>query len=91
MSYSSTNPPTVVSQRIAGGPAVLTYMSSDLVGTAAASSYFSNGAALGLRVGDIMHVSVLGATGNFVGHNTCRVNVVTSGAGATITCATSST
>ena len=87
---SSPNPPTLMTQRIAGGPAVWAYKSTNTAGTAAASSYFSDGDALGMRVGDFVHV-VNTSTAGFAGHAFCVVSVVTSGAGATITCATSST
>lgn len=53
MSYSSTNPPALVSQRIAGGPALWIYKStSDASIDALGSGYYANGEALGMRVGD---------------------------------------
>ncbi len=91
MAYSTSNPPALVDQRIAGGPAEFVYSSTDTVALAAASSYFSDGSALGLRVGDIMHVNQLSTAGALSGFATCRVNSVTSGAGATITCASTTT
>jgi len=91
MAYSSTNPPALMSQRITGAPSVWSYQSIDISSASAGSSYFSNGAALGMRTGDVMHITTLTTAGAYAGHNDCRVTVVTAGAGATITCATSST
>jgi hypothetical protein len=55
MSYSSTNPPALVTQRIGGGPALWFYKSSDeSADGVTASKYFANGEALGMRVGDVV-------------------------------------
>lgn len=55
MSYSSTNPPALVTQRIGGGPAMWIYKSSDeSADGVTAAKYFANGEALGMRVGDVV-------------------------------------
>lgn len=56
MAYSASNPPALVSQRIGGGPAIWLYKSADVVGDVDATDYFSNGEALGMRVGDMVWV-----------------------------------
>jgi len=81
MSYSSTNPPQMISQRFGGnGPALWSYKSTDAIATVAGSSYFSNGYALGMQEGDFVLVwnsaSTLGSFG-------C-INDVTTSAGATL-------
>lgn len=54
MSYSTSAPPILVSQGIAGGPRIWTYTSVDAATTANGSNYFSNGSALGMKVGDLI-------------------------------------
>lgn len=56
MAYVTTNPPSLVSQRIGDGPAIWIYKSADVDSDVNAASYFSDGVALGMRVGDIVHV-----------------------------------
>lgn len=56
MAYSVTNPPALVTQRIGDGPAVWIYKSADDDATTNGASYYSNGVALGMRVGDIVLV-----------------------------------
>jgi hypothetical protein len=56
MTYATTNPPSLVSQRIGDGPAVWMYKSADVDSDVNAASYFSNGIALGMAVGDIVLV-----------------------------------
>jgi hypothetical protein len=87
MAYSSTNPPALVTQRIGGGPALWLYTSTHTAAEAAASSFFSNGHALGMRAGDFLW----GNQGSSTAHYQGFVTAVTSSAGATIlTVATSS-
>lgn len=81
MAYSSTNPPALISQRFGNsGPGLWSYKSTDAIATVAGSSYFSNGAALGMQEGDAVIVwnsaSTLGSIG--------IINDVASGAGATL-------
>ena len=56
MTYATTNPPSLVSQRIGDGPAIWIYKSADVDSDVNAASYFSNGIALGMAVGDIVLV-----------------------------------
>jgi len=56
MAYATTNPPSLVAQRIGDGPAVWIYSSADVDSTVNGASYFSDGIALGMRVGDIVLV-----------------------------------
>ena len=60
MAYATTNPPSLVSQRIGDGPALWIYSSADVDSAVNASDYFSDGIALGMRVGD--HVLVTDTT-----------------------------
>ncbi len=55
MSYSSTNPPALVSQRVAGGPALWIYKSTDNASIdALGSGFYANGGDLGMRAGDFV-------------------------------------
>ena len=56
MAYSTSNPPSLVSQTIGGGPKVWVYTSTDAVADVDAAGYFSNGEALGMAVGDVVNV-----------------------------------
>lgn len=95
MPYDSTgNPPALTGGGFGGKPfRVFAYKSSDLVGTVAGSSYFSNGHALGMRVGDKVDVTVVSTAVPpvYLGHNQGRVSAVSTGAGATVVFVTSST
>jgi hypothetical protein len=55
MSYSTSNPPQLQAQAIAGGKTWY-YTSTDSVATVVGSTYFSNGDALGMDVGDFVHI-----------------------------------
>jgi len=52
MAYSTSNPPALVSQAIAGGPSLWFYSSADAIADVDAAGYFSNGGDLGMKVGD---------------------------------------
>ena len=88
MSYSTTNPPFLLLSAVGGGfqagssdagGSLWHYRSSDVEGTVEGSSYFSNGAALGMRVNDVVFIiDTAGALS--IG----RVSAVTAGAGATV-------
>ena len=57
MAYSTSNPPALISQRVGtSGGAVWYYKSNDDFATVGASGYFSNGADLGMKVGDVVYV-----------------------------------
>ena len=55
MAYSASAPPVLVSQPIAGKK-VWYYSSTDDVATVTGSDYFSNGDALGMKVGDFVMI-----------------------------------
>jgi hypothetical protein len=83
MAYSSTNPPQLIAQTFGNVPAhprLWSYASTDAIATVCGSSYFSNGYALGMHVGDVVFVldtsSTLGSQG--------YVSAVSTGAGATL-------
>jgi hypothetical protein len=56
MAYATTNPPSLVAQRVGDGPAVWIYKSADVDSDVNGASYFSNGVSLGMQVGDIVLV-----------------------------------
>ena len=84
MAYSTSNPPTLQSQAIAGG-ATWRYVSADVHTDVDASGYFTNGYALGMKTGDVMHVI---ESDNSFAQTTHSVTVVTAGGAATISAAT---
>jgi len=55
MAYSTSTPPRLVTQAIVGGK-LWYYESADAIATVNTSGYFTNGYALGLRVGDTVIV-----------------------------------
>lgn len=81
MSYATTNPPVMVTSRFGDGPALWIYNSTDVHTDVDAADYFSNGAALGLKVGDHMLVGKTTAT---IGSTLHYVTTVTAGGAATI-------
>lgn len=84
MAYATTNPPQLVAQPIAGG-SVWRYSSTDVHTDVDASGYFTNGAALGMKVGDVVFVV---ETDNSYAQTTHSVTAVTAGGAATISAAT---
>lgn len=58
MSYSTSNPPALVKQRIGGGVggAEWRYVSTDTIATVMGDNYFSDGVALGMTIGDLVVV-----------------------------------
>lgn len=56
MAYATTNPPKCVVTGFGGGPQIWIYASTDPHGTVEGAGYFTNGAALGMRVGDVVVV-----------------------------------
>jgi hypothetical protein len=83
MAYATTNPPALVDSPIArdNGGQEWVYISADVVGDVDAADYFSNGDALGMKVGD--RVRVVDTTTPLV--TDCWVSAVTSGGAATVT------
>jgi hypothetical protein len=56
MSYSTSNPPSLIAQRIGDGPAIWIYKSADVDSDTNAGSYYSDGVTLGMQVGDFVLV-----------------------------------
>lgn len=56
MAYATSNPPTLISQRIGSGPALWAYKSADVDSAVNAAGYFTNGEDLGMLVGDFVLV-----------------------------------
>lgn len=82
MAYATSNPPKQITRGIgAGCPSLWVYTSTDVHTAVAAADYFSNGSALGLRVGDVMLVSKSSAT---IGTTMHYVSVVTADGAASI-------
>jgi hypothetical protein len=81
MSYATTNPPVQVASAFGGGPALWIYNSTDVHTDVDATDYFTNGAALGMKVGD--HVLV-GKTSATIGSTLHYVTTVTAGGAATV-------
>jgi hypothetical protein len=84
MTYATTNPPKLVAQPIAG-PRLWIYTSEDVSTDVDATGYFTNGYALGMRVGDVVHVI---ETDNSYAHTSHSVTVSTAGGASTIGAAT---
>ncbi len=85
MAYSTANPPICLTPRPGGGGvAIWAYTHTDIHTTVAGAGYFTNGSALGLRVGDVMMVSKSDAT---IGTTIHYVQTVTAGGAATIAAA----
>lgn len=82
MSYATTNPPQLM-QHSAGGSGGSTwyYASEDVHTDVDATDYFSNGDALGMKVGDIVFVVKTTAT---VGATLHSVSAVTANGAATV-------
>ena len=56
MSYSTSVPPRMIAQGPSGGGSIWMYQSEDVHGDVDAASYFTNGASLGMKVGDVVLV-----------------------------------
>jgi hypothetical protein len=87
MAYGSSNPPNLVAQRMAGGPALWLYASTHTNAEACASNFFSNGYDLGMRVGDFLMLNQSSSSAFSFG---LVVDVNTSSAATIIGTATSS-
>lgn len=84
MSYSTSNPPVQIASAFGGGPALWIYNSTDVHTDVDASDYFSNGSALGMKVGDMVLVGKTSAT---IGATVHYVQTVTAGGAATVAAA----
>lgn len=86
MAYVTTNPPKcIVSGLGGGGISVWVYTSGDAHTDVDASDYFTNGKAIGMQVGDIVHVVNSAASAYTV--TTHAVSVVDADGNATISAA----
>lgn len=56
MTYATSNQPSCVTQRVAGGPAIWIYEDGDAIADVDATGYFSDGEDLGMQVGDIVFI-----------------------------------
>ncbi len=81
MAYVATNPPVLAAQAGGGGPQLWFYNSADVHTDVDAADYFTNGYALGLKVGDSM---IVGKTTATIGSTLHYVTTVTAGGAATI-------
>lgn len=84
MAYATSNPPVCVTPRMGNGPAVWVYNSADVHTDVDAAGYFTDGHALGLKVGDMMMVGKTSAT---IGATLHYVQTVTTGGAATVAAA----
>jgi hypothetical protein len=83
MAYSTSNPPSKIALGTldgTAGPAIWVYKSADAIATVKGADYFSNGAALGLAVGDVMFVY----DSNTPTFSTAWVKTVTAGGAASL-------
>lgn len=81
MAYSVTIPPICIGGGIGAGPQLWIYNSVDIHSTVAGADYFTNGDALGMKVGD--HV-IVGKTTATIGSTLHYVTTVTAGGAATV-------
>lgn len=81
MAYVATNPPVQIASAFGSGPALWVYNSTDVHTDVDAADYFSNGSALGMKVGDMVMVGKTSAT---IGATLHYVQTVTTGGAATI-------
>lgn len=92
MSYSSTNGPYMVVGKLGGGPGNLWfYNSTHTVAVTSSGSFFTNGSALGMKVGDRIHTVELTTAGAYTGHALGVISSVASSSAATVTYVATST
>lgn len=85
MAYSTTNPPGLMTQPVGGiSGAIWNYRTTETVSAVTASSFFSNGAALGMKAGDVVSIVSVSTAAAFVDSAMASVSAVTAGAGATV-------
>lgn len=84
MAYSTSAPPIALTARVGSAPTLWVYTSTDVHTDVDAADYFSNGDALGMKVGDVVLVSKSTAT---VGTTVHYVSAVTAGGAATVAAA----
>lgn len=81
MSYSTSNPPALMSGPLTGPGKWWSYRSTDVATDVDAADYFSNGDALGMEVGDVVVVCDTDTSTTTTLH---RVTAVTAGGAATV-------
>lgn len=81
MSYSTSNPPAKMTGPLTGAGQIWMYRSTDVATDVDAADYFSNGSALGMRVGDVVIVCDTDTSTTMTIH---RVTAVTAGGAATV-------
>jgi hypothetical protein len=98
MAYSSTtfgdNGAFLLVPKVAGGPlggSLWGYNSTHTIAAVAASGFFSDGARLGMKVGDVVHVTQLTTAYAYLAHAQARVSAVTASSAATVVFAATST
>ena len=84
MSYATSNPPVKIAEGLKSGPALWIYNSADVHTDVDEADYFSNGDALGMKVGDMVLVGKTTAT---IGATIHYVSAVTAGGAATVAAA----
>jgi hypothetical protein len=78
MAYSTSNPPSMITQRVGGAGAMWHYNSTDAATVVRVSGYITNADELGMKVGDtVLQTDLTGAT---VGHLYLVVTVADGGA-----------
>lgn len=83
MAYATSNPPRVIATGGIAGPSLWYYADADVDSDVDAADYFSNGDALGMKVGDILfHYDTAGVATFFF------VSAVTAGGAATVVAGT---
>nr|VUD29881.1 Uncharacterised protein [Raoultella sp. NCTC 9187] len=82
MAYSTTNPPSLLQDRLMGGGAVWSYISADARAAVVAAGYFSNGRSLGMKLGDVVNC-VVDSTGVLTVASVTAVNAGTGAATVT--------
>lgn len=80
MAYSTSTPPQLLIPSIGGGVAVWAYKSTNTTTEILAAGFFSNGAALGLKLGD--HILCSNSTSGLPTH--MGVSSVTASSAATV-------
>lgn len=81
MAYATTNPPQLLSGGPASGIRLWAYNSTDVHTDVDAADYFSNGYALGMRVGDAV---IVGKTSATIGNTLHYVTTATAGGACTV-------
>lgn len=81
MAYVATNPPVRIASGTGLSPQLWMYNSTDVHTDVDAADYFTNGSALGMRVGDAV---IVGKTTATIGNTIHYVTTVTAGGAATV-------